>query len=60
MILKYSTLIRYIYLKTFFHYIRLDQVLEHVDNPNEVLQFIKKLAKKNCIFFVAVPDGKRN
>tara|TARA_Y100000992_G_C21271791_1_gene497336 strand:- start:1066 stop:1968 length:903 start_codon:yes stop_codon:yes gene_type:complete len=44
--------------ENFFHYIRLDQVLEHVDNPNEVLQFIKKLAKKNCIFFVAVPDGK--
>ena len=43
--------------ENFFHYIRLDQVLEHLDEPNEVLKIIKKLGKKNCIFYISVPDG---
>jgi hypothetical protein len=41
----------------FFHYIRLDQVLEHLNEPNEALKIIKKLGKKNCIFYISVPDG---
>ncbi len=45
--------------ENYFHYIRLDQVLEHVDNPSEVLQLIKRLAKKDCVFFVSVPDGSQ-
>lgn len=40
-----------------FHYIRLDQVLEHLDEPNQSLSIIKKLGKDNCIFFISVPDG---
>jgi len=45
--------------ENFFHYIRLDQVLEHVDEPNKSLSIIKKLAKDNCIFFISVPDGDK-
>jgi len=41
----------------FFHYIRLDQVLEHLDEPNQSLAIIKKLGKDNCIFYISVPDG---
>ena len=43
----------------FFHYIRLDQVLEHLDEPNDILKMIKKLGNKDCIFFVSVPDGSK-
>ena len=43
--------------ENFFHYIRLDQVLEHLDEPNQSLSIIKKLGKNNCIFFISVPDG---
>jgi hypothetical protein len=43
--------------ENFFHYIRLDQVLEHLDEPNNALKIIKKLGKKNCIFYISVPDG---
>ena len=46
--------------ENFFHYIRLDQVLEHLDKPNEVLNTIKKLEKKNCIFFISVPNGLKS
>ena len=45
--------------ENFFHYIRLDQVLEHLDKPNEVLNTIKKLGTKNCIFFISVPNGTK-
>ena len=44
--------------ENFFHYIRLDQVLEHLDEPNQSLSVIKKLGKDNCIFFISVPDGE--
>ena len=44
--------------ENFFHYIRLDQVLEHLDEPNDAIKIMKKLGKKNCIFFVSVPDGR--
>ncbi len=53
-ILNFETLNSY---ENFFHYIRLDQVLEHLDEPNQALNMIKKLGKENCIFFVSVPDG---
>ncbi len=43
--------------ENFFHYIRLDQVLEHLDEPGEILKMIKRLGKKDCIFFISVPDG---
>ena len=45
--------------ENFFHYIRLDQVLEHLDEPNDVIKMIKRLGNKNCIFFVSVPDGSK-
>ena len=35
----------------------MDQVLEHLDEPNDALKIIKKLGKKNCIFYISVPDG---
>ena len=43
--------------ENFFHYIRLDQVLEHLDDPNDALKIIKKLGKKDCVFYISVPDG---
>ncbi len=43
----------------YFHFIRLDQVLEHLDNLQDVLKLIKKLAKKKCIFYLSVPDGNK-
>lgn len=43
--------------KKFFHYIRLDQVLEHLDKPGDVLEMIKNLGNKNCIYYISVPDG---
>jgi len=45
--------------ENFFHYIRLDQVLEHLDEPNDALEIIKRLGKKDCIFFISVPDGTK-
>ena len=53
-ILNFETINSY---ENFFHYIRLDQVLEHLDEPNESLSIIKKLGKDDCIFFISVPDG---
>ena len=55
-VLNFETINSY---ENFFHYIRLDQVLEHLDEPNEVLKIIKKLGKKDCIFFISVPDGTK-
>jgi len=45
--------------KNFFHYIRLDQVLEHVENPIETLKLLKNLARKDCLFYLSVPDGSK-
>lgn len=53
-VLNFDNMSRY---EDFFHYIRLDQVLEHLDEPNDALKVIKKLGKKNCIFYISVPDG---
>ena len=53
-VLNFETIDPY---ENFFHYIRLDQVLEHLDEPNDALKIIKKLGKKNCIVFISVPDG---
>ena len=53
-VLNYENLKFY---ENFFDYIRLDQVLEHLDEPNETLKILKKLGTKNCIFFISVPDG---
>ena len=53
-ILNFETISSY---ENFFHYIRLDQVLEHLDEPNNSLSIIKKLGKDDCIFYISVPDG---
>ena len=45
--------------KNFFHYIRLDQVVEHLNDFKTVFKLIKKLARKDCIFYLSVPDGKK-
>ncbi len=43
--------------KDFFHFIRLDQVVEHVNDFKIIFKLIKKLAIKDCIFYLSVPDG---
>lgn len=43
----------------FFHYIRIDQVLEHLDEINSLLKMVKVLGNKDCIFFISVPDGSK-
>ena len=45
--------------KKFFHFIRLDQVVEHLDDFKTVFKLIRKLARKDCIFYLSVPDGKK-
>ena len=45
--------------KNFFHFIRLDQVVEHLDDFKTVFKLIRRLAKKDCIFYLSVPDGKK-
>ena len=54
-ILNYDNISKY---KNFFHFIRLDQVLEHIDDINSLLKTIKFLGREECIFFISVPDGK--
>ncbi len=53
-IIDYKSLSNY---KNFFHFIRLDQVVEHVDDFKTIFKLIKKLAMKDCIFYLSVPDG---
>ena len=43
----------------YFHFIRLDQVFEHLDNLQDVLKLIKKLANHECIFYLSVPNGSK-
>ena len=54
-ILDYDKLGKY---RDFFNYIRLDQVVEHVSDFRNIFRLIKKLAIKDCIFYLSVPDGK--
>ena len=35
----------------------MDQVVEHVDEFKNIFKLIKKLAIKDCIFYLSVPDG---
>ena len=53
--IDYKNLSKY---KNFFHFIRMDQVVEHVDEFKNIFNLIKKLGKKNCIFYLSVPDGE--
>ena len=53
-VIDYGKLDKY---KHFFHFIRLDQVAEHVNEFKIILKLIKKLAIKDCIFYLSVPDG---
>ncbi len=43
--------------KNFFDYIRLEQVLEHLDEISEILNTIKNISKKNTIIEIGVPNG---
>ena len=43
--------------ENFFNYIRLDQVVEHVSDFRSIFKIIKKLAIRDCIFYLSVPDG---
>ena len=45
--------------KNFFNFIRLDQVLEHLDDLKQTMETIKKIAHKNCIIYISVPNGKK-
>lgn len=42
----------------FFDYIRLEQVLEHVDDLNLTVKTLSKIIKKGGILFIGVPNGK--
>ena len=53
--IDYKNLSKY---QNFFHFIRMDQVVEHVDEFKNIFNLIKKLGKKNCIFYLSVPDGE--
>ena len=53
-VIDYGKLDKY---KEFFHFIRLDQVVEHVDDFKIIFKLIKKLAIRDCIFYLSVPDG---
>jgi 2-polyprenyl-3-methyl-5-hydroxy-6-metoxy-1,4-benzoquinol methylase len=55
-VLNFETINSY---QNYFHYIRMDQVLEHLDKPNLTLEIIKKLGRKDCIFYISVPDGAK-
>ena len=53
-VLDYNSITRF---KDYFHYIRVDQVLEHLDKIDDILIQLKISAKSNCIFFISVPNG---
>lgn len=55
-VLNFETINSY---QNYFHYIRMDQVLEHLDKPNRTLEIIKKLGREDCIFYISVPDGAK-
>lgn len=44
--------------RSFFDFIYLDQVLEHVSNPRELLMTLSGSLRDNGIIFVSVPDCK--
>ena len=43
--------------ENFFHYIRLEQVLEHLSDLNNNLKLIRKISKNDTIIDVGVPNG---
>lgn len=42
-----------------FDIIAIDNVLEHVPNPHDILQFVTSICKDNAIIFVSVPSYER-
>ena len=48
-----------IYYKNFFHYIRCEQVIEHVTHLDEIVIKMNNLIVKNGVLMVSVPDGKK-
>jgi SAM-dependent methyltransferase len=46
------------YKKDFFDIITLNHVLEHTNNPNEVLSKIKEIINKKGILIIGVPNSK--
>ena len=55
-VIDYNNVKKY---KNFFHFIRLDQVVEHLDDFKTIFKLIKNLGTKDCIFYLSVPDGKK-
>lgn len=45
--------------KNFFHFVRLEQVLEHIVNLDKIILDLKKILKKGGILSIGVPDGKK-
>ena len=43
--------------KNYFDYIRLEQVLEHVDDLNFTMKNLSKVIKKGGVLFIGVPNG---
>ena len=44
--------------KNLLHFIRIEQVFEHLDNLNYTLKILKKVTKKKCILQISVPNGE--
>jgi len=44
----------------FFDVVTMTDVFEHIENPNAILQSVKKVIKKCGILFVKVPNGRYN
>ena len=43
----------------FFHIVRLEQVLEHLVDMNEIVKNLRKMLKKNGILIIGVPNGQK-
>ena len=44
--------------KNLLHFIRIEQVFEHLDNLNYTLKILKKVTKKKCILQISVPNSE--
>ncbi|MGY4884240.1 MAG: class I SAM-dependent methyltransferase [Nanobdellota archaeon] len=55
--IKKSDLIKTNYPNEFFDIITMNHVLEHTNNPHEIIIKIKRILKKNGIFILSVPNS---
>ncbi len=55
--IKKTNLINAKYKKESFDIITINHVLEHINNPNETLQEIKRIIKKNGLLIIGIPNS---